>query len=998
MINFYKIFKHLTYAFLCVFLISESLIAQGSGTIRGRVFEKETGEPLIGANVLIKNTSLGAATDIEGRYVIRGVPAGTHILTVSYIGYTTVSMEINVVANRIIQQDFYLEAKTITGETIIITAQAEGQLSAINQQLSSNTIANVVSKDRIKELPDVNAAESIGRLPGVSIERYGGEATKVSIRGLEPKYNTITVNGVRLPSTSSYDRSVDLSLISSNMLDGIVLKKANTPDMDADALGGTVDLRLREAPEGLKVSLTAQGGYNQLQNYYGNYNFNGTASNRFLQNKLGVIFNFNLDNYDRSADKFQGNYKQTGSGENIIVQPQEITLRNENLRRGRTGASVLLDYKLPSGKVTANAFYNNLHSKGLFRINDMNIEHNSHYYNLELREGNTSIFTGALGYQQDFGFLNFDMSLSRSSSLSKSPEDYVFGFVQENGAFNTTKVEPGMDPHLIPALQTIDTLNTGFRNAFTYSNKLKENETALQMNFQVPFNLGKNINGYVKFGGKFRWLDKNNDQEQYGRDNIQYGGVGLNSVVEPVLRYLSAKYPDDWNWLKDSALARSNAVFPISRFLTNEQPPHFLNGEYDLGFMVDERLLKQFLEALQETSKDHPQNWLYYSMGSIGYDYDGIERYQAGYIMTEISYKNLITLIPGVRYEADYSKYHGQRFKEVEQAGTQLPPADFERLENVRDNKFWLPMVHLIVNPFSWLKVRLARTETLTRPDYMQYAPITTIDRFNGYIRANNAALKPAKSINYDASIQIYQNYVGFLTFSGFYKKISDLIFQSGYQLQPGVAIPEGLNIPKSWLVDKEGRVVATPWMDTYLNNPNPAYYKGFEVEWQTHFWYLPSFLRGLIFNVNYSRIFSEVDKQRFIVKRVVEGKPPRVTIKYVVQDTIRTGRMPYQPSHIFNFTLGYDIKDFSARLSFLYQTDKLTYLANYPGLDQSTGTYYRWDLTLQQKLPWNLQVFVNLNNLNKRADRSYRGNVETNAAYTEYYGFTMDVGIRYNF
>ncbi|MCX7797064.1 MAG: TonB-dependent receptor [Melioribacter sp.] len=995
MIESYRLFKIIL---ICLILFSVLTNAQGTGTIRGKVFEKETGEPLIGANVVIKNTSLGAATDIEGRYVIRGIPAGTYTIHLLYLVHHLVLIEQIILAKKTFEQDGYLEAKTIAGETIIITAQAEGQLSAINQQLSSNTIANVVSKDRIKELPDVNAAESIGRLPGVSIERYGGEATKISIRGLEPKYNTITVNGVRLPSTSSYDRSVDLSLISSNMLDGIVLKKANTPDMDADALGGTVDLRLKEAPEGLKINATAQGGYNQLQNYYGNYNFNGSISNRFLNNKLGVILNFNLDNYDRSADKFSGSYTQTGSGENIIVKPNDITLRNENVRRGRSGASILLDYKLPFGKLTANSFYNRLHSKGLFRINDMNVEHNSHYYNLELREGNTSIFTGALGIQQDYGLVNLDMSLSRSSSITDNPGDLVFGFVQENGAFQTTKVEPGMDPHLIPSLQIIDTLKTGFKSAHKYSIKLKENETAYQLNIKVPFNFGKNINGYVKLGGKFRWLDKNNDQEQYGRDNIQYGGVGLNSVVEPVLRYLSKKYPNDWDWLKDSALARSNAVFPISRFLTNETPPRFLNGEYDLGFMVNEKLLRQFLEALQETSKENPQNWLYYSMGSIGYDYDGIERYQAAYIMSEISYKNLITFIPGIRFERDYSKYNGQRFKEAEQAGVQLPPVDFQDLENTRENKFWLPMVHLILNPVNWLKIRLARTETLTRPDYMQYAPITTIDRYNGYIRANNAALKPAKSTNYDASIQIYQNYIGFFTVSGFYKKIKDLIFQTGYQLQPGVAIPEGLNIPTSWLRDKDGRVVATPYMDTYLNNPYPAYYRGFELEWQTHFWYLPSILRGLIFNANYTRIFSKVDKQRFVVKRVVEGRPPRVQIKYIVSDTIRTGRMPYQPAHIFNFTLGYDYKDFSARLSFLYQTDKLTYLANYPGLDQSTGTYYRWDLTLQQKLNWGLQVFVNLNNLNKRADRSYRGNDETNAAYTEYYGFTMDVGIRYNF
>ena len=181
----------------------------------------------------------------------------------------------------------------------------------------------------------------------------------------------------------------------------------------------------------------------------------------------------------------------------------------------------------------------------------------------------------------------------------------------------------------------------------------------------------------------------------------------------------------------------------------------------------------------------------------------------------------------------------------------------FTTLTNIRQSEFWLPMVHLIVSPNDWLKIRLARTETLTKPDYIQYAPITTIDQYSSYIRANNAELKPAKSTNYDASVQVYQNYIGFFTASGFYKSIEDLIFQASYKVQSGIPILEGLNVPDSWLG-------SSPTIDTYVNNPNPAYYRGIELEWQTHFWYLPSFLQGLVLNVNYTRIFSDVDKKTY--------------------------------------------------------------------------------------------------------------------------------------
>ncbi len=154
------------------------------------------------------------------------------------------------------------------GEEVVVTAQARGQLAAINQQLSSNTIKNVVSADRIQDVPDVNAAESVARLPGISLIRSGGEGQKVAIRGLSPKYNVTMVNGVRMQSTDRDDRSVDLNMIAPNILSGIEVTKALTADMDADAVGGTVNLRIGKAAEGLKGNFSVQGGYGSVANTF----------------------------------------------------------------------------------------------------------------------------------------------------------------------------------------------------------------------------------------------------------------------------------------------------------------------------------------------------------------------------------------------------------------------------------------------------------------------------------------------------------------------------------------------------------------------------------------------------------------------------------------------------------------------------------------------------------------------------------------------------------
>ena len=214
-----------------------TLIAQENGRIKGLVLDGVTGKPLPYANVYLEGTSLGSSTDPKGQFLILDIPTGSYTISIRYIGYKKHDEQLEVQDNQVLELNFSLNPEALEGETIDVTIQAEGQKAAINQQLSSKSIVNVVSSARIQELPDANAAESIGRLPGVSVTRVGGEGTKVVIRGMEPKYNAITVDGIRMASSDSENRSADLSMISSNMLEGIEVTKSGTPDQDADVLG-----------------------------------------------------------------------------------------------------------------------------------------------------------------------------------------------------------------------------------------------------------------------------------------------------------------------------------------------------------------------------------------------------------------------------------------------------------------------------------------------------------------------------------------------------------------------------------------------------------------------------------------------------------------------------------------------------------------------------------------------------------------------------------------
>jgi len=999
---------------LAALLLSQPALAAASGLIRGRIVDKTSGDPLPGANVVVVNTSIGASTNLEGRYVLPSVPEGTITLRVSFVGYLPLTRTITVGPGATTEEDFGLTAQAIAGETIVVTAQAQGQNAAINQQLSSNTISNIVSADRIREVPDVNAAESIGRLPGVAINRSGGEANTVTIRGMEPKYSLVTVNGVRLPSSgddrnsslltsvlanqanpSGYrfggnDRSVDLSLVSNTILDGIELKKAITPDMDADVLGGTVDLRLKEAPVGFHALVSAQGGYNNLQDYYGNYAFVGSVSDRFLEDDLGVILTLNADHYDRSADKLSGSYRGFGF---IASQLTSFNVREENVNRERTGANIVLDYRLPDGKLMGNFLYNRLTSDATYRINSFQVSDARHYYDLEDRHGTTDIFTGSLGIQQDYGWLKFDAGISRTGSENDSPDERGYHFSQETGSvydFSTYQVDTTTSPKVIPQYARIDTLQTKFADAYSFDTKRSEFQNSVQLNVQMPYRLGEDLSGYVKIGGKYRELKRANDEEVFGISGLQYGG-GVNQLTA-LTRTMGTLYPDEWNYERDSAYIRNTGWLPVTRFLYDYSRDNFLNGDYPLGLAINLDEMNKVMEGLKLT----PGAYQRYFIQSLGRDYDGTERYQAGYLMADLNIGDYLTVIPGVRYEKDDATYHGSRYRAVVVGGnTQSPPLDYTPVTADRSNEFWLPMGHIIVKPLDWMKVRLAYTQSITRPDFRLYAPITYISADQSQIVAANYSLKPSQSTNYDAAVSVFDNNVGLFTVSGFYKEMDDLIFSSTYPILPsqGIGPPPGSDIPAGWIGG-----TANPTIYSYpMNNKSTAYIRGIELEWQTHFWYLPAPLNGLVLSANYTHLSSSVDIHFYTRHDSLIRQVPRI-VKSIAVDTSRSSRVPGQPSNLFNITVGYDYEGFSARLSYLFQSDRVggVDLTN-SALDTYTADYWRWDLTLQQSISsWGIQFFANLSNLNGRPDETLLRYQFYHPSFLEYYGFTMDVGVRF--
>lgn len=958
-INRYHSTGILIIALLCVF---SSFAHAQTGELRGVVIDDQANETLFGATVMIQGTNTGRATDMEGGFSFRNLSVGDYTLVISYLGYRTREVDVNVRSNEETFIRIGLEYAGYDGEEVVITAQAQGQVAAINEQLRSNTITNVVSRARIRDLPDVNAAESIGRLPGVSIQRSAGEASRVAIRGLSPKYNAVTVNGVKLPSSGG-DRSVDLSLIPSNMLDGIEVTKALTADKDADAIGGTIDLRLRQAPQGLRVDAQIQGGYNHVQEYYGNNSVSGTVSNRFLNDRIGAIVSFNNDNYDRSSDTFSGNYRRGSERPDGSVDIISTSLDvNENLqRRNRLGGSMVLDFTIPNGKIVANAFLNQITTDQTYRTNSYFLDESIRNFNISSNEGTRGIRTFGLAADQDFGFLKYDVGASTTWAQNDNPMNYSWRFREESAFTNDLDSLSRIGPTHVPSAARDELDNTHFYTLGLSNNFALEEQVTFQLNVTVPFLVNHWFNGHIKVGGKFNGLQRENDQGS-STVNVYHGGsTQARDVIAEGVPYLG--------------LETGRLRTPMEVFLDNNYGRStLLDGAYPIGWIADVDVLMDATRALQDVDyfETTPPN-------QRGNDYDGIERIGAGYAMAEMNIGNMITFMPGVRYEEEYSRYTAYAYRDM---GLNTVMNDTTAS---RSSSFILPMIHLQLKPLDWLSLRLAYTESLTRPDYNQYSPRFTINAWGNAVNAGNQDLMPAHATNYDASLSVYRNRVGLFTVSGFHKSIDGLIWNTRFDYLPGQTVLPSLVLPE---------LQGVPTVYTSINNPYEATFKGFELDWQTNFWYLPSVLQGLVLNVNYTRIYSETKYPRYQTRTIPIPTRPFTRQEFV--DTLRVGRMPDQPAHIMNLTVGYDYKGFSTRVSFLYQADTMTGLGNVEEEDHFTEDYFRIDALVRQQLFYNFQLYMNFNNINQRADRRYQSSIGAHPTRAEYYGFTMDVGIRY--
>lgn len=947
---------HLFLVASAIFICGSTSVQAQVGRISGVVVDSDGNETLPGANVYLQSSiATGTVTDLDGVFILAGVPVGPQVVVVSFAGFAKQELAVDVSEGSLVELSVKMAPAAIMGEEVIVTAQALGQAKAINQQLNSDAIANFISADKIKELPDVNAAEAVSRLPGVSINRSGGEGQKVVIRGLEPKFNAITVNGVRLPANSGTDRSVDLSMISPELLDGIEVYKSPLPDMDAEAVGGTVNLRLRKAPAEPTTLVRGLVGYNDNNSYFGDYKGVLQHSRRIFDGKVGIAAQLNTERFNRGGDIITNGWSQgetdAMTGVTAILG-SNLRLEDRSEQRGRNNASVNLDYSVGKSDFGFLGLYSNT-SRDQFIVENRYDPSSGILYNANGIDSDLDLFMGAFTGVHKFSKVTVDWVASASRSIGETPYDFFLSIADDQQPFDAGLDRMG-NPSTFLAAANPDLASAILTGNENRSTRTLEDNREFGVNVQVPVEFSDRIGGFLKAGLRYRSIQRERDVEGLGEVLYDLGGRFTQTARDAFDGELI------FSEVNPQLISLANFVQPGDRI-------DFENREgekVDFDVALNEGLIRNWYDQQKGVLREN--------LNTQVDNFTVNESVSAAYLMAKFNFGKKLSVTPGFRFEYSDNSYDaGVSSITDEFIGT---AGSFRDTTTTQEYGEFLPHLHIKYEPFNWLDVRFSYANTLARPDYSFISPRTQINDNTLNITAGNPNLRHMRVENYDLSVTAYKGGLGLFTVGGFYKNIDNIFLAQSLQLVDDLLVER--NYPNF-----EGYV-----LNSFSNFPTSTVY-GLEFDLQTNLSFLPEPFNGLVLNANYARIYSETSTF-FLTSETFFFPFFRVEF----ESNARTVGMPSQVPNIVNLSIGYDYKGFSARVSGNYQGTKASVYSQNKDFDRFVLSFWRWDASIKQKVGDKLSFFLNINNFSNQRDISFIRD-ERFIARIETYGTTGTIG-----
>jgi TonB-dependent receptor len=824
------------------------------------------------------------------------------------------------------------------------------------------------------------------------------------VRGLSPKFNRVTVEGVPMASTSNSDRSIDLSLIGDDLIKDVELSKSLRADLDADAIGGSVNLTLRQAPENFHFDVTGNGGFNQLGKNWNNYKYTASLSNRFFDNALGARLQVSVEQKQIPQEQFGGSYSAPqlypGTTDQFYIQTQSAVLTATQQKRNRSGASAIFDY---TSDFVDLSFYN------LFSEKDDNVITSANTINFldagidggfsrqyTLTSYHTSERSHSLQSLFKLGDTRLDVSLAYTNAGTDAPGQYFpFIEVSTRSVFPTASALYNAQPSaLIAAMGASNPGNTYLQRFNIFNTTLLDENYDGKMDYKVPFALSDDLSGTLSVGGKYHGTRRESDGSgQFF--NLEYGGG------QSRRDFLVGTFP----WINTPHGAQRGVI--ATNFLApGYDYGTFLDGRYALDWSASVPLMNYLGSTLYNAPA---AQGLYFRDGTVDYqnDYASKEDTYAAYGMAEFNLLDKrLTVLPGMRFEREWTQYQAYQIT--------LRGANANGLGGIpksvisdRKNDLWFPSVNMKYKVTEDIQIMGAAYKSEAKPDFLQTSPLVIYTETPTYFVSQNPFLKPATANNFDLSVSLFNNEIGLFTIGGFYKEISNLIISlANYQ-------PYQNATWQQYPADLPGRLPSLSYYDTTwfsqnptgaatipINNPEKAYIRGIEFSWQTHFWYLPGFLTGLVLDLNLSYIGSNTQYPYFqSIQTGVKNDRGHTPIYGLFYQT-RGGAVVDQPKSIANAIIGWDYMGFSIRTSFRYQQTTLTSLDSKFSLsDAYYDNFLLIDISAKQQILDNLAVFANFTNLSSHIDDYYINGVTGQLpTSSQSYGLRAQFGVVFNY
>ncbi|WP_277589176.1 TonB-dependent receptor [Pseudomonas chlororaphis] len=652
--------------------------------------------------------------------------------TAGLLGFTLTALAMAIASERLSAAE---ADSSKTTEHLEVVGQAASIDQALKEQRSADSIKNVVHADGVAQLPDENVAEAAQRLPGISVERDQGEGRFVSVRGLGPDLNSVTINGTLVPAPESERRAVALDVLPSELVQSLSVIKTLTPDMDANSLGGTVDVQSLSAfdHKGLFYTGSSEASYDR-NTHQTSPKFSGAVSDRFSLgdgiDNFGVAAALSWQKRDFGSDNVE-----TGGAWDFEqgAKLQEFELRDYDISRERAGGGLNFDYKPDD---LSSYYLRTLYSryKDSETRNAASLEFAEPQAAGELggaegkrklkqREETQEIQSYVFGGERMFGLWTLSGQAGYSRSSEDSPGHIANAVFEGNDDFADSGFYDKDKPRPI--------VGQGFYDPGNFSlDKVeweKQRTTDTEKNLRLDLARDYDLSGYasqVKFGGKVSRRNKDNDL-------------------------------DAWVYKDFDELGFSDEQLNLDRFRKG-------SVDYRLGHFgpgISGGSIKQLIGGLDRDA-------FFDETESRVNDFKIREDINAGYLMNTVDIDDW-RFIAGLRYEGT----------EFEAKGTGATDGEFESTETKRRYHHWLPGLHARYQLDKNTQVRAAWTKAVVRPTFGQLAPGFVID--DDEASFGNPDLKPLESSNLDLGIEHFMGRAGTVSAFVFYKDIKNFVYNT---------------------------------------------------------------------------------------------------------------------------------------------------------------------------------------------------------------------------